>query len=83
MSKLRPKKPMIAAVDDSVLSVTQMLANKRGDAALVTGVNGGLAGIITDTDVTRRVVAKHLDPSITGVSEVMTANPTCVAMSGK
>ena len=81
VSKLRPKKPMIAAVDDSVLSVTQMLANKRGDAALVTGVNGGLAGIITDTDVTRRVVAKHLDPSATGVSEVMTANPTCVAMS--
>ena len=83
VSKLRPKKPMIAAVDDSVLSVTQMLANKRGDAALVTGVNGGLAGIITDTDVTRRVVAKHLDPSVTGVSEVMTANPTCVAMSGE
>jgi len=81
VSKLRPKKPMIAAVDDSVLSVTQMLASKRGDAALVTGVNGGLAGIITDTDVTRRVVAKHLDPSGTGVSEVMTANPTCVAMS--
>ena len=36
---------------------------------------------ITDTDVTRRVVAKHLDPSGTGVSDVMTSNPTCVSMS--
>ena len=81
VSKLRPKKPMIAGVEDDVLSVCQMLSNKRGDAALITGVNGGLAGIITDTDITRRVVAKHLDPASTGVSEVMTANPTCVAMS--
>ena len=83
VSKLRPKKPIIIDINDSVLSVCQTLANKRSDAAIIPGINGGVSGIITDTDVTRRVVAKHLDPSITGVSEVMTANPTCVAMSGK
>ena len=81
VSKLRPKKPMISSEYDSVLSVCQMLASKRGDASIVTGRNGGLAGIITDTDITRRVVAKYLDPSSTNISKVMTANPTCVLKS--
>jgi hypothetical protein len=49
VSKLRPKKPLISSVDDSVLSVAQMLTSKRGDASLVVSKEGGLAGIITDT----------------------------------
>ena len=81
VSKLRPKAPMVSPSTDTVLAVTQMLASKRGDAAIITDSNGGLAGIITDTDVTRRVVAKELHPSTTHVSEVMTANPSCVTMS--
>lgn len=81
VKKLRPKKPMVSSVDDSVLSVCQMLASKRGDASIITGRSRGLAGIITDTDITRRVVAKYLDPSSTSVNDVMTANPTCVSMS--
>jgi signal-transduction protein with cAMP-binding, CBS, and nucleotidyltransferase domain len=81
VSKLRPKKPLISSVDDSVLSVAQMLARKRGDASLIVSDEGGLAGIITDTDITRRLVARQLDASKTCVSEVMTPNPTCVSMS--
>ncbi|KAL7551539.1 hypothetical protein ACHAWF_014727, partial [Thalassiosira exigua] len=81
VSKLRPKAPMTSQSDDSVLAVTQMLASKRGDAAIIVGPDGGLAGIITDTDVTRRVVAKQLPASATCVADVMTANPSCVAMS--
>jgi len=81
VSKLRPKKPILHNYSDTVLSVTQMLASKRGDAAIITNNRGGLAGIITDTDVTRRVVAKQLPASTTLVSSVMTANPTCVTMS--
>ena len=81
VSKLRPKKPILMGTSESVLSVTQLLASKRGDAALIVNDNGGLAGIITDTDVTRRVVAKQLPAESTDVSDVMTANPTCVSMS--
>ncbi|KAL3823425.1 hypothetical protein ACHAXA_004300 [Cyclostephanos tholiformis] len=81
VSKLRPKAPMISAADDTVLSVAQMLASKRGDAAIITNSAGVLAGIITDTDVTRRVVAKNLLASRTCVSDVMTSNPSCVSMS--
>lgn len=56
-----------------------MLASKRGDAALVVNESGALAGMITDTDMTRRVVVKHVDAASTSVSTVMTLNPTCVA----
>ena len=54
VSKLRPKAPMVANANDTVLTVTQMLASKRGDAAIITDDYGGLVGIITDTDVTRK-----------------------------
>jgi signal-transduction protein with cAMP-binding, CBS, and nucleotidyltransferase domain len=81
VSKLRPKKPLISSSNDSILSMTQMLTNKRGDASLVVDTSGGLAGIITDTDITRRVVAKDIDPSSSTVSVAMTPNPTCVSMS--
>ena len=80
VSKLRPKKPLLVDFSESVLSVCQALAAKRFDAAIIPGINGGVSGIITDTDITRRVVAKHLDPASTGVSDVMTSNPTCVSM---
>jgi CBS domain-containing protein len=81
VSKLRPKAPNVCTTDDSVLSVAQMLASKRGDAAIITNSTGELAGIMTDTDVTRRLVAKKLPASTTCITDVMTANPSCVSMS--
>ena len=42
---------------------------------------GQLSGIITDTDITWRVVGKDLLPEDTPLSRVMTANPTCVTLS--
>jgi signal-transduction protein with cAMP-binding, CBS, and nucleotidyltransferase domain len=81
VSKLRPKAPNVCTTDDSVLSVAQMLASKRGDAAIITNSSGELAGIMTDTDVTRRLVAKKLPASTTSITDVMTANPSCVSMS--
>ena len=81
VSKLRPKKPLISSTDDSVLAVTQMLASKRGDASLIVSNEGGLAGIVTDTDITRRLVAKSLTAASTSVSAVMTPNPAMTASS--
>ena len=81
VSKLRPKKPIVVGTSDSVLTVAQTLAGKRGDAAIILNADGSLAGIITDTDVTRRVVAKDLSARLTNVSDVMTADPTCVSMT--
>jgi signal-transduction protein with cAMP-binding, CBS, and nucleotidyltransferase domain len=58
-----------------------MLASKRGDASLVVNDAGGLAGNITDTDITRQLVAMHLDAASTSILKVMTPNPTCVALN--
>ena len=69
VSKLRPKKPLISNIKDNVLMGAQMLASKRGSVSLVIGVNGGLAGIVTDTDVTRRLVARDLNAANTNVSK--------------
>ena len=79
VSKLRPKKSLISNINDSVLMESQMLANKRGSASLIIG-QFGLAGILTDTDVTRRLIAKDLNASRTNVAKVMTANPPVVSM---
>jgi CBS domain-containing protein len=81
VSKLRPAKPIITMSNDNVLTVLQVIAGKRGSASVIVDSKGGLAGILTDTDVTRRVVAKNVDPATTDVSEVMTPNPTCVKLA--
>jgi CBS domain-containing protein len=81
VAKLRPVAPCLSGSDDSILSVVQLLKSKRGSACLVVSGSGALAGILTDTDVTRRVVAKYVDPAFTHVSQVMTKDPTCVSLS--
>ena len=82
VAKLRPAKAIATGLGDSVLSVAQLLASKRSGAAVIVGPSGELAGILTDTDVTRRVVAKSLDPSSTLLSNVMTPDPHFVSMQG-
>jgi CBS domain-containing protein len=80
VSKLRPKKPILGNSNDTVLACLQLMKSKRGDAALIVDDSGSLAGIITDVDCCRRVVAKNVDPASTRVSEVMTESPTCTRM---
>lgn len=79
VSNLRPKKPIFASVDDSILNVAKTLASQRSDAAIILASDGSMSGIITDTDFTRRVVSRGLDPSTSAVSVVMTPNPTSVS----
>jgi CBS domain-containing protein len=81
VAKLRPVTPYLSGIDDTILSVAQLLKNKRGSACLIVNVDGTLAGILTDTDITRRVVAKHVSPATTEVFHVMTRDPTCVTLS--
>ena len=81
VAKLRPMIPHICKTNDTILAVTQMLKMQRGSACLIVNNDGTLAGILTDTDITRRVVAKYIDPATTSVAEVMTRDPTCVSMS--
>ena len=78
VSKLRPKKPLMLQDSLTVFESVELMASRRADAALLVNSEGQLSGIITDNDVTRRVVAQFLDPLTTPISTVMTANPKCV-----
>ena len=79
VARLRPKKPLILAAASSVLDVSKAMAAAKTDSALLTGDDGCLAGIVTSTDMMRRVVAKDVDPS-TSVDAIMTKKPKCVRM---
>jgi len=78
---LRPKRPVIALSTDTVSDVCKLLGSKRSDAAILVDQEGALAGIFTDTDVTRRVVAKRVNPNSSLVEDVMTPDPQCVSKS--
>ncbi|KAJ6852875.1 putative CBS domain-containing protein CBSCBSPB3 [Iris pallida] len=54
------------------------MAARRVDAVLLTDANGLLSGILTDKDVSTRVIAEMLRPEQTMVSKVMTRNPLFV-----
>eukprot|EP01036_Dinobryon_divergens_P044754 gene44754-59749_t len=78
VSKLRPKAPLTVMDSSTILEVAQAMSAGRVDAALLVSARGGLLGIITDNDLTRRVVSKDVDPGTTCVREVMTKGPKCV-----
>ncbi|OQS05565.1 myosin [Thraustotheca clavata] len=78
VSKLRPSPALTILADVSVREAANTMKGDKVDAALVVSREGGLLGILTDTDVTRRVVALGNDPSFITVADAMTANPTFV-----
>ena len=80
VSKLRPKAPLSVPEDSNLLEVAKLMVAQRADAALLVGTRGRLSGIVTDNDITKRVVSKGVDPSSTAVSAVMTKGPKCVSL---
>jgi signal-transduction protein with cAMP-binding, CBS, and nucleotidyltransferase domain len=64
-----------------VLEAAQAMAAARADAALLVDARGGLTGILTDTDVTRRVLGQRLDPAALPCSQAMTRGPACVRLA--
>ena len=79
VAELRPKAGLALDPSLPVLeAVEQMRDASNSDSALVVSASGELKGILTDTDIARKVVAPGLDPATTPISEVMTASPQCV-----
>lgn len=63
----------------SVLEAAQLMNERSMGSVLVVDAGGHLAGIFTERDILRRVVAAGRDPSATPVSEVLTtAVVTCL-----
>lgn len=64
--------------DSTVRAAAVLMLEKRIGALLVMA-DGRLEGIFTERDALYRVMAESRDPDATPVSEVMTANPDCIA----
>jgi len=63
--------------DETVLEAARVMATHNVGAILVLR-EGELAGIFSERDIMKRIVAEGRDPVRTRVAEVMTANPLTV-----
>ena len=65
--------------DASVLDAA-VLMNDHKVGSVVVSNHGQIAGIFTERDVLRRVVAETLDPAATTIGQVMTRDVVCCEM---
>ena len=64
--------------DASVKAAASLMGSSRISAVLVLK-NDRLIGIVTERDMTAKVLAGGLDPVKTQVSDIMTPNPDCLS----
>ncbi|WOK96630.1 hypothetical protein Cni_G05337 [Canna indica] len=78
VKRLRLSKALTIPDSTTVYEACRRMAARRVDAVLLTDSNALLCGILTDKDITTRVIARELKLEETPVSKVMTRNPTFV-----
>ncbi|XP_044494468.1 CBS domain-containing protein CBSCBSPB1-like isoform X2 [Mangifera indica] len=78
VKRLRLSKALTVPENTTVQEACRRMAARRVDALLLTDSNALLCGILTDKDITTRVIARELNLEETPVSKVMTRNPTFV-----
>lgn len=82
VASLKPAPAITVYETLSVYQIAQYMAARRADAVLVVSEDGLLSGILTDKDITYRVVAQGLDVRNTTAASVMTRNPIAVQKWG-
>ncbi|KAL6616630.1 hypothetical protein ACP70R_038900 [Stipagrostis hirtigluma subsp. patula] len=78
VKRLRLSKALTIPDHTTVYEACRRMASRRVDAVLLTDSNALLCGILTDKDITTRVIARELKLEETPVSKVMTRNPVFV-----
>ena len=78
VAELRPRAGLALDPELSVKQASMKMQAAASDSALIVSAAGELKGILTDTDVARKVVSLGLDPESTPVSQIMTTSPQCV-----
>ncbi|XP_078434928.1 CBS / octicosapeptide/Phox/Bemp1 (PB1) domains-containing protein [Wolffia australiana] len=78
VKKLRLTKALTVPESTTVSDACRRMAARRVDAVLLTDGNGLLSGILTDKDISTRVIAEGLRPEQTLASKIMTRNPVFV-----
>ncbi|MBL6929392.1 MAG: CBS domain-containing protein [Rhodospirillales bacterium] len=67
--------------ETAVFEAAKLMVNHDIGAVVITSEDGLMAGIVTERDLTRRVLAKGLDPKSINVGEIMTRDPDTVGPS--
>ena len=62
-------------VDDTAYETAKLMAKNHIAAMVVTDEQGDIIGIVTERDMSQRVIAAGLDGKSTLVKDIMTANP--------
>ncbi len=62
-------------ISSTVFEAATMMTNTNVAAIVVLDEESKLVGIITERDLTRRAIAKKLDPQKTTIEKIMTKNP--------
>ncbi|KAJ1286873.1 hypothetical protein BS78_03G385500 [Paspalum vaginatum] len=78
VKRLRLSKALTIPDHTTMREACRRMASRRVDAVLLTDSNALLCGILTDKDITTRVIARELKMEETPVSKVMTRNPVFV-----
>ncbi|XP_015060285.1 CBS domain-containing protein CBSCBSPB5-like isoform X2 [Solanum pennellii] len=78
VKRLRLSKALTIPDSTSIYDACRRMAARRVDALLLTDSNALLCGILTDKDITTRVIASEVNIQETPVSKVMTKHPVFV-----
>ncbi|MEO0392377.1 MAG: CBS domain-containing protein [Pseudomonadota bacterium] len=70
----RKLKPLTAHPDMTVSAAAKIMDERNFGSIVVVNESGGIAGIVTERDLMRRIVAKDLDGRKVQLSEIMTTN---------
>jgi len=80
VSSLKPSQAVILPENAKVLEAAQMMTAKGNDCVLIINEDNMLSGILTDKDLSFRVVAEGRDVNTTCLRDVMTPNPISVGV---
>jgi CBS domain-containing protein len=72
VKKMMIKNPLVAKTTDTVMEVAKKMAERRVGSAIIEE-NGNPVGIITETDLTKKIVALGKDPSKIKAEEIMSS----------
>lgn len=75
--EMKPARGVVSTTVEASVREATILMNRHGIGSLLVLHGGRLAGIFTERDVLRRVVAESLHPDRTPVREVMTRDVIC------
>tara|TARA_B110000438_G_C15532312_1_gene528973 strand:+ start:177 stop:623 length:447 start_codon:yes stop_codon:yes gene_type:complete len=67
--------------NSTVFEAATLMTNSNVAAIVVLNEANKLVGIVTERDLTRRAIAKNLDPNKTPIEKIMTKNPDTLAPS--